>query len=228
MPQGYGYFVNRTAHIAVAQGRRPIQWNEVWDHFGTLLPKQAIVHAWNDRTAMARATTAGYSALNSQGWYLDHLTTEWAGMYVNEPTQGVNASAIDLVLGGQGEMWGETVDTSDIESTVWPRLAAIAEKLWSPQAVTTCPESPDVGELYTAASYSRGEAPARDGTMDNAGGLSAEADPKTPKNCTAVDSAFPRLAEFRCLLNRRGVRAAPVLNGQAREAPPGPGGCLGQ
>eukprot|EP01043_Picozoa_sp_COSAG02_P024601 COSAG02_NODE_1350_length_13120_cov_4.275555_11_plen_118_part_00 len=29
---GYGYFVNRTAHIAVAQGRRPVQWNEVWDH----------------------------------------------------------------------------------------------------------------------------------------------------------------------------------------------------
>ena len=23
---GYGYFVNKTAHIAVAQGRRPIQW----------------------------------------------------------------------------------------------------------------------------------------------------------------------------------------------------------
>ena len=39
--EGYGYFVNRTAHIAVQQGRRPIQWNEVWDHFGTQLPKEA-------------------------------------------------------------------------------------------------------------------------------------------------------------------------------------------
>jgi hexosaminidase len=27
--QGYGFFVNRTAHIAAAQGRRPVQWNEV-------------------------------------------------------------------------------------------------------------------------------------------------------------------------------------------------------
>ena len=26
---GYGYFVNRTASIAVQQGRRPVQWNEV-------------------------------------------------------------------------------------------------------------------------------------------------------------------------------------------------------
>jgi hypothetical protein len=80
---GYGYFVNRTAHIAVAQGRRPIQWNEVWDHFGTALPKEAIVHAWNDRSAMARATAAGYAALNSQGWYLDHLATSWESMYTN-------------------------------------------------------------------------------------------------------------------------------------------------
>ena len=37
-----------------------------------------------------------------------------------------------------------------------------------------------------------------------------------------------RIAAFRCLLNRRGVRAAPLMNAVAREAPPGPGGCLEQ
>ena len=79
---GYGYFVNRSAHIAIAQGRRPAQWNEVWDHFGTSLPKESIVHAWSDRSAMARATAAGYAAINSQGWYLDGLTDFWEAMCV--------------------------------------------------------------------------------------------------------------------------------------------------
>ena len=45
---------------------------------------------------------------------------------------------------------------------------------------------------------------------------------------TAIGSAYPRLSAFRCLLNRRGVRAAPLLNPEAREAPHGPGGCLEQ
>lgn len=78
-------------------------------------------------------------------------------------------------------MWGETVDASDLEQTVWPRLAAIAEKLWSPR--------------------------------DKTGNISA---------------ALPRIENFRCLLNRRGVKAAPVNNANARGAPPGPGPCATQ
>ena len=75
---------------------------------------------------------------------------------------------------------GETVDTSDIQQTIWPRLGAIGERLWSPRTVND------------------------------------------------TEAAEPRYAAFRCLLNRRGVRAAPVDNGAARSAPPGPGGCFEQ
>ena len=77
-------------------------------------------------------------------------------------------------------MWGETVDASDLGQTVWPRLAAIAERLWS------------------------------------------------PRPAAALADALPRIEYFRCLLNRRGVRAAPVRNPKARSAPPGPGSCLEQ
>merc|ERR1712083_1285278 len=107
--------------------------------------------------------------------------TDWASMYNNNPAFGVERTSLHLVLGGQGEMWGETVDGSDLEQTVWPRLAAIAESLWSPEEITSCTP------VYTDATYH-------------------------PGICSQLDSAFPRLHAFRCLLQQRGVQAAPLDN----------------
>ena len=47
-----------------------------------------------------------------------------------------DAACENLVLGGGGQMWGETADPSDVLATVWPDLAAIAERLWSPRNAT--------------------------------------------------------------------------------------------
>lgn len=41
-------------------------------------------------------------------------------------------------------------------------------------------------------------------------------------------TALPRLQYFRCLLNRRGVQAAPVTNKYARHPPTGAGSCYEQ
>lgn len=183
----YAYFVSRAASIAIAQGRRPVQWVEVFDHFGSKLDKRTIVHVWKEESTLGPVVAAGYNALidNSPGnnsWYLDHLDVTWQACYSNEPCASISdPKQCALVLGGQGEMWGETVDSSDLEQTVWPKLAAIAEKLWSPRAQTGSP-----------------------------------------------DNAALRMANFRCLLNSRGVRAAPVNNKNARSAPPGPGSCYQQ
>eukprot|EP01062_Namystynia_karyoxenos_P048309 TRINITY_DN3672_c0_g1_i4.p1 TRINITY_DN3672_c0_g1~~TRINITY_DN3672_c0_g1_i4.p1 ORF type:complete len:529 (+),score=186.51 TRINITY_DN3672_c0_g1_i4:78-1664(+) len=185
---GYAYFVKRAAAIALAQEHRPVQWSEVYDHFKTKLDKKTVVHIWKTVTNVTEVVANGYNVLldvsgGPSSWYLDHITVPWAAVYMNEPCTGVPDSLCPLILGGHGEMWGETVDPSDIEQTVWPRLGAIAEKLWSPRAATA--------------------------------------------NATA-NAALERLERFRCLLNRRGVRAAPVNNKQARSSPPGPGSCFDQ
>ena len=138
---GYAFFTKRVAAIAIAQGRRPIQWSEVYDHFKTALPKQVIVHVWKSVTNVTEVVASGYDVLRNVGynnvsWYLDNLNVPWDHVYANDPCDGVPDSLCHKILGGHGEMWGETVDASDLQQTVWPRLGAIAEKLWSARADT--------------------------------------------------------------------------------------------
>jgi hexosaminidase len=127
---------------------RPTVWGEAWALMGVALPKRTIVDFWRGGGVSARglknATAHGYDALwnvdrglNVGSWYLDSMITTWDTMYVREPCTGLSEAECGRVLGGGGEMWGERVDPSDLEQTLWPRLAAIAERLWSPRAATS-------------------------------------------------------------------------------------------
>jgi len=180
----YQYFVNRSQTIARGYGRDVVGWEEIWDYFGTQLDKSTIIQQWRPGSTISQqATAAGYRCLWSTDgvWYLDGLTTSWQTMYTQEPCTGISDTlCAQYMLGGGGEMWGETVDESDLQNTVWPRLAAIAERLWSPRTLTD------------------------------------------------TKAAQPRYSAFRCLLNRRGIAAAPSNNLVARQPPSGPGGCYVQ
>ena len=138
---GYEYYVKRVQAIAWALNRTVVGWQEIWEHFGTSLDKRTIIHQWlaNSYSLPLNVTSHGYRLIwsDSSRWYLDHLSVTWQQMYDAEPCNNLPDANCKLILGGEGCQWGETVDTSDAEQTIWPRLGAIAERLWSPRSYTS-------------------------------------------------------------------------------------------
>ncbi|GAB4854860.1 Beta-hexosaminidase 1 [Ancistrocladus abbreviatus] len=185
--EAYKYFVLRAQEMAILKGWTPVNWEETFNTFASDLNPRTVVHNWLGSGVCPKAVGKGFRCIfSNQGvWYLDHLDVPWDHVYNAEPLEGINnVSEQKLVLGGQVCMWGETVDTSDIQQTIWPRAAAAAERLWSSK------EAISTGNIN--------------------------------------QTALPRLHYFRCLLNIRGVEAAPVANYYGRSPPKGPGSCYQQ
>ena len=134
----YKYFVQITHSLARSLGRKSIHWEEVFNHFGSGLDKDTIFQVWLSHATASKIVAAGYQCIlsNSGVWYLPHLAVSWEKMYSNDPLMNItDPSQQKLMLGGEACMWGETVDDSDLFNTVWPRAAAVAERLWSPASV---------------------------------------------------------------------------------------------
>ena len=59
--------------------------------------------------------------------------------YAVDPMTGdaanLSAEEKQRILGGESCMWAEYVNPENVDSRIWPRNAAIAERLWSPQEV---------------------------------------------------------------------------------------------
>lgn len=128
--QVFNYYINRAAGISKKLGKTTVFWDESF--ISGTPPKDAIIQVWHESSYVQAAVSAGYQVTLSTGWYLDHLDDSWQQMFVNDPRANISPDTQHLVLGGEACMWGETVDPSDMEMTVWPRLAVVAERLWSP------------------------------------------------------------------------------------------------
>jgi len=84
------------------------------------------------------AAKQGYDGVLSAGYYIDLLETA-ARHYAVDPlpaNSGLSDAEAAHILGGEATMWGEWVSPDTIDSRIWPRAAAIAERFWSPREVT--------------------------------------------------------------------------------------------
>ncbi len=101
------------------------------------LEKDYIVQAWKGRTTLYETAKKGYRSLLSHGFYIDLVqSTEYH--YKNDPIPPdsiLSDEVKERILGGEATMWAEFAGPETIDSRIWPRTAAIAERLWSPGSV---------------------------------------------------------------------------------------------
>lgn len=135
------YFNQHVAKIVRKHGKRMMGWDEILQPD---LPNDVVIHSWRGQKALADAARQGYDGVLSNGYYID-LMQSTTKHYLTDPLPADNTlteAEAAHVLGGEATMWAEWVSPETIDSRVWTRTAAIAERFWSPREVT------DVDDMY--------------------------------------------------------------------------------
>lgn len=135
------YFNTRLLKILQKNGKKMIGWDEILQ---PELPKDIVIHSWRGTAALAEAARKGYDGILSNGYYID-LAHPASAHYTPDPLPAdstLTPEEAKHVLGGEATMWAEWVTHETIDSRIWPRTAAIAERLWSPRTVT------DIDDMY--------------------------------------------------------------------------------
>jgi hexosaminidase len=136
------YFSSRIVPIVTKCGKKVIGWDEI---LAPDLPKGAVIQSWRGQKSLAEAARRGYSGILSAPYYLD-LMHPAADHYAADPIENESAALTGeekaRILGGESCMWVEYATPATVHMRIWPRNAAIAERLWSPQPVK------DVASMY--------------------------------------------------------------------------------
>lgn len=143
------YFVGRIAEHLAAKGRKIIGWDEIADG---KLPEGAAVMVWRDAKFVRKAVDRGRPVVMAP---ISHLyfnyalppvppgdaPSEGAGptmekVYGFDPAGGLAPEQARLVLGVEGCLWTEHIQTAARAlHMLLPRLDALAEMAWTPQAL---------------------------------------------------------------------------------------------
>ncbi|XP_060658402.1 probable beta-hexosaminidase fdl isoform X2 [Drosophila nasuta] len=149
------FMLQSNARLKLANGNVPPKYVAVWSSALTntkCLPNsQFVVQIWGGSTWQENYDLLdnGYNVIFSHvdAWYLDcgfgswRATGEaacspyrtWQNVYKHRPWERMrlDKKRRKQVLGGEACMWTEQVDENQLDNRLWPRAAALAERLWS-------------------------------------------------------------------------------------------------
>lgn len=129
------YFTQQVEHILTRHGKRTVGWDEI---MSPGLPKNVVVQTWHGPESLDAGAKLGFDGLLSAGYYLDAMEPA-ATYYAVDPlpqNSGLDPQQGNHILGGEVCAWAELFTAENIDSRIWPRTAAIAERFWSPATVT--------------------------------------------------------------------------------------------
>lgn len=133
------YFNIKLLAILKKNKKKMIGWDEILQPG---LPKDAMIQSWRGKEGLKKAASEGYEVILSNGYYIDLVQPAWQH-YSNDPLPadiGLTKEQEKFILGGEATMWAELVTPETIDSRIWPRTAAIAERLWSPREISHIPD----------------------------------------------------------------------------------------
>jgi len=147
------YFNIRLAEILAKHGKSVMGWEEIMTD---KMPTTALIHSWKGVNegvelggSLKTAAKRGYNTILSNGFYID-LMQPVSEHYLVDPlpkNNNLTAEEKARILGGEATMWSELVTNLNIDSRLWPRTAAIAERFWSDASIN------DVESMYKRMDY---------------------------------------------------------------------------
>jgi hexosaminidase len=136
------YFTGRVQKLVTKRHKITVGWDEVLQPD---TPHDVVIQSWRGQDSLAEAARRGYRGILSAGYYVD-LNQSATDHYAVDPLVNgavpLSPAQTANILGGEATMWTEFVTPETINSRIWPRTAAIAERLWSAQDVK------DVNSMY--------------------------------------------------------------------------------
>ncbi|TNJ45266.1 family 20 glycosylhydrolase [Tamlana fucoidanivorans] len=134
------YFNIKLEKILNKLGKKLMGWDEIMTPD---MPTSAVIHSWRGENeglpnggSLIAAAKKGYQTVLSNGYYIDRMLSV-EHHYSNDPIKNIELTPEERsrILGGEATMWSELVTSQTIDSRIWPRTAAIAERFWSSKDV---------------------------------------------------------------------------------------------